>query len=433
MGESEPAPPAAARVLAPAAARVLALQQTLGNAATSRLIARQEARSPTIGSAAPSTMSSPQIDQELRPARSWYTKHEGDPDAAAVKERISLLERELVIRQGTGGGPVPGMASFAPGVSADPLSPFGRPPSAREWAMIRGGRALHYTSAENAAKIAQPGGTVILKPSPGVFKNLTAPGMKESGYFFLGEPGEAAHSLNLAGRGPKAEQAFIVVEGVDLPPGTVFRPLDETLIVPGTYEGPGTVVFPGGKMPAASKLPPPVCPSEANTVPEPGLGKTGGAVVALSIVSGIAHAQNVAEERDTKGYSPAGPVAAGDQGIVYKIGRWLIDPFLDTQSSAGSRFNVGAWRATIRRRAAEKKTGETLEINWQVHKQGLVMQEIDDVSISYEKLPNGSWRPSRPMLDNIHKTPDLNTILGSASDAEVEMMLFPGESSTTTA
>jgi hypothetical protein len=303
------------------------------------------------------------------------------------------------------------------------LSPFARPPTEREWTMIQNGRAVHYTPAENAPKIAGPNGSVVVKPSAGVYRNLTVPGAKQSGYYFLGEPGSAAFSTNLAGRGSKESQAFVVVEGMDLPPNTLFRPLDQVIVVPGEYSGPGIVVPPGGRMPAASRLPTTVVPKDGRPVTEPGVGKATGAAVALAVVSGYVHQEAMEEQRKTEGYAPVGPLQGAGHGMLWNIGRWLIDPFLDTQSPAAARFDVATWRATVRQTANAKKPGDTVSFVWQIHKQGLLGQSVDDVEVLYEKLPDGTWRPDKKTLDGRHSSPDLNLIIGPASDARVEMEL----------
>jgi hypothetical protein len=408
--------------------RVLALQRSAGNQAVANLLQREPtaATSPPVTAKAPDSMDQNAIDQEIKALRGWLGGHDSDSESEIAKKRLDLLERELLIRGSLKTGSTSVLPhSLAPGATdaLGQFSPFARPPTEREWGMIQGGRAVHYTAAENAPKIAGPNGTVIVKPSAGVFKNLTVPRAQESGYYFLGEPGSAAFSTNLAGRGSKESQAFVVVEGVDLPPTTLFRPLDQVIVVPGEYGGPGTVVPAGGKMPAASRLPTTVVPKDGRPVSEPGIGKVGGATVALAVVSGIVHQGAMDEQRQNEGYAPAGPAQGADHGTIWKIGRWLIDPFLDSQSPAATRFDVVAWRANARRTTSAKKVGDTVSFGWQIHKQGLLGQSIEDVEVLYEKLPDGTWRPDKKTLDGRHHTPDLNLIIGPASDARVELEL----------
>ena len=137
----------------------------------------------------------------------------------------------------------------SPGGLLGSYSPFARPPTAAEQALIRAGRAFHFTPGQNMALIQQSGGSVLLRPSTGIYRNLLTPYAEPSAYAFLGQPNAAQAGANLAGRGSLASQALVVIEGADLPPGTLFRPLDRTIVLPRGYQGPGIVVEPGGQMP----------------------------------------------------------------------------------------------------------------------------------------------------------------------------------------
>jgi hypothetical protein len=129
------------------------------------------------------------------------------------------------------------------------FSPFARVPTPAEQALIRAGRALHYTPAQNLALIQQSGGSVLLRPSAGLYRNLLTPSFEPSAYAFLGQPNAAQQAANLAGRGSLAQQGLVIIEGADLPPGTLFRPIDRTIVMPRGYQGPGAVVPPGGQLP----------------------------------------------------------------------------------------------------------------------------------------------------------------------------------------
>ena len=430
--EGEALAPVPGRPEAGPAGFVLALQQAFGNQVVVRTLARQPApaSSPPITAKRPDGMTAEELDRELKAVRNWLIAHPNAPEAPAATERVTALERELLIqsRLGVAGisSATPMLHSLTPGAAdfMGRISPFARPPTAREWAMIDSGRALHYTSAENAAKIAQTSGGLVIKPSPGLYRNLTVPYAEPSGYFFLGEPGSAKFTTNMAGRGGAETHAFAVVDGMDLPPNTLFRPLDEVLVVPGGYKGPGIMVRPGGKLPAPGSTS--VVPRDApggRSVSEPGAGATAGAAIALSVVYGEAHAQNLEDQRKSEGYAPAGPAQSAGDSLFVKIGRWLIDPFLDEQSPAAARFDVKAWRAHVRQVCSAKKQGETATFNWQIHKHGMLGQSIEDVEVHYQKGSDGQWRPDKDRLDGRHHTPDLNLILGNASDARVESEL----------
>jgi len=145
--EPRPAPAVTAVVAVPPALNevdLLLLQRVAGNQAVTRLLrrpvegrttthvlSRQVGVSPPISTATPSTLGTPELERELRQARAWYADHATEQEAPMVKDRITLLERELIIRQGTGSGPLPGAATPAPGVSLDRSRPSAaRPPIA---------------------------------------------------------------------------------------------------------------------------------------------------------------------------------------------------------------------------------------------------------------------------------------------------------------
>jgi hypothetical protein len=48
---------------------------------------------------------------------------------------------------------------------------------------------------------------------------------------------------------------LVIIEGADLPPGTLYRPLDRTIVIPRGYQGPGVVVEPGGQVPLPLRAP----------------------------------------------------------------------------------------------------------------------------------------------------------------------------------
>jgi hypothetical protein len=307
----------------------------------------------------------------------------------------------------------------------DRLGVIAREPTQAEWAMIRTGRALHYTPAANAPKILTTGGKVIVRPSQGLYRNLTTLSRDPHGYFFLGEPGKVRFGANVAGQGAADSQAVVMIEGADLPANTLFRPLDDVLIVPGEYTGPGIVIPPGGKLPPPVSEPPPmICPADA---PPRSAGEVmsstakTGALMALVVTSGIVHQKAVERKRDEEGYAPAGENSVAGENVLVRLGRWLVDPFLDSGLPAASRFNVHAWRANVRATAAAKKPGETLLVNWQIH---TLSGEVEDEDVRYTKLPDGKWKPDRDKLNDTTKTPDLNAVIGTEmTDSDIVRML----------
>jgi hypothetical protein len=143
--------------------------------------------------------------------------------------------------------------------------PFARNPTPSERAAMQTGQILHYTDANNLSSIVQPDGSISLNASTG-YRNLANPGFNRSSYFFNGQPTSKQATANLAGRGSLAEMGVIALQGADLPPNTMYRPIDGVVVVPGGYKGSGTAVPPGGALPAPrSPAPsPPVTGSPPN-------------------------------------------------------------------------------------------------------------------------------------------------------------------------
>ncbi|WP_370964392.1 DUF4157 domain-containing protein [Amycolatopsis sp. cg9] len=143
--------------------------------------------------------------------------------------------------------------------------PFLRAMTAEETAMVAQRGAVHLTPSANLPGIELAGGGVGLDPSAG-YRNLTDPSGRPGTYFFAGEPTPAQFGTNLAGGGPRGGYTAIVVQGGDLPPGTLFRPLDSVLAVPGGYRGPATIVPPGQQIPPGNVVVVPI--ADAATMAE---------------------------------------------------------------------------------------------------------------------------------------------------------------------
>lgn len=137
--------------------------------------------------------------------------------------------------------------------------PFLRPLTAQEAAIVAQRGAVHLTRMPNLPGIAQADGSVSIAASQGIDKNLTDPSFRPGAYFFAGDVEEGVRRrLNLAGRGARNEHWAIQVQGQDLPPDTLFRPLDGVLSVPGGYRGPGRVFRPGEPVPPGDGIPLPM-------------------------------------------------------------------------------------------------------------------------------------------------------------------------------
>ncbi len=178
-------------------------------------------------------------------------------DATLARQGVPQVDLGALVGA-TPGDPTAPAAGAVPGPSLSPqvlgrFYPFLRPMTAAERALVADRGALHYTPESNLPTIVAPNGHIELDPSVG-YRNLTDPGYRENAYFFAGEPSGAQYGANLAG-GPAANtQAILMVQGADLPPGTLFRPIDSVLAVPGGYRGPAEVVPPGAAIPAGNQV-----------------------------------------------------------------------------------------------------------------------------------------------------------------------------------
>jgi hypothetical protein len=168
--------------------------------------------------------------------------------------QVDLTSRTMA-STGQAAGAVPG-PSVAPQVLGR-YYPFQRPMTPAEQAMVAQRGAVHYTPEGNLPQIAQPDTTVGMRPSTG-YRNLADPGARQSSYHFVGEPTAAQYGPNMIGRPPMNEQAVIFIQGADLPTGTLFRPIDGVLAVPGGYRGPALVLGPGQPAPSGNGLAIPV-------------------------------------------------------------------------------------------------------------------------------------------------------------------------------
>lgn len=392
------------------------------------------------------------IETDYGPTEDYFRaiEHEvGRRSSAAAPRRPRAATREMSVSEEE----EPGGMSLPPGLATSAqladeslqlhsltgrFDPFARTPTGKELAGIRAGQALHYTPAPNLPGFTRPGGGVQVNPSTGVYRNLLTPGLEESSYFFLGKPGTVTQSLNIAGRGSLAGQGVVVVQGADLPPGTLYRPLDRVLVVPGGYQGPGTALPPGAELPVPPAVPRPAVPAEPVGTPRGMLPGTAVAVgvLGLGLVSGALRQRAVERQRDTEGYAPVGPAAFANEGLLSRIGRFVQDPTLGALTPAADRFNMPVWRANLRSRAQAVPPGGTLTINWQRHGSGVLglNQYRGDTAVTYDRLPDGTFRARVPeggrrdgdtvyFDEGNERVPDLNVLIqgsGRAASCEIE-------------
>jgi hypothetical protein len=309
-----------------------------------------------------------------------------------------------------------------------PYSPFARPLLPTEWAQLRqSGLAIHMTAPTNAAKIGAVPGEVSVSPSRGWLRNLTMPGGEESAYFFRGQPSRLQFFTNLLGRGPMSGQAQVNVAGEALPASTLFRPWDNTLIVPGGYKGPGTVTMPGE---AAAPLPGggvrggPVEPVRRTGV---GSGLLSG-VGSLALMGLSMYGRSKKMERDVEetGYAPVGPSAYADENRLFQITRFLMGSVLEMATATDPVIDIPRHRAHVRSKLEGKAAGDRITFNWQAYGAGSFGRGVQDVPCIYEKQGDGSWQliscEDPPAL---FQAPSLTRLLDPAvSDESIRSMLL---------
>jgi hypothetical protein len=192
--------------------------------------------------------------------------------------------------------------------------------TAAERAMVADRGAVHYTPESNLPDLVRPDGSVAQDPSVG-YRNLTDPGYRESGYFFAGQPNANQYRTNMAGGPDASRQAIVFVEGADLPAGTLFRPVDSVLAVPGGYRGPAQVLPPGAAIP----------PGNGRALPVP----TGSGSIA----------DQLRAEGSFSGHPLAAGVGAGVIAVVLETGVVLVNtgdlPDLGQLAGTGLAGTVG--------------------------------------------------------------------------------------------
>lgn len=125
--------------------------------------------------------------------------------------------------------------------------PAARRPLPAEMEAIRSGEAIHFTQSQALESIQVGEGVVEILPMRGTLRNILigrAPG--QSAYFFRGEPSGIAYVINL-GFNRSSMLPRVVVQGRNLPSNLLYRPIDQAIIIPGGYQGPGRIVLPGGQ------------------------------------------------------------------------------------------------------------------------------------------------------------------------------------------
>ncbi|MEO5817973.1 MAG: DUF4157 domain-containing protein [Gemmatimonadaceae bacterium] len=163
-------------------------------------------------------------------------------------------------------------------------------------------------------------------------------------------------------------------------------------------------------------------------------GSAGGAAN-LALAGLGAYARNEWREHQlkTEGYAAKGTAAhlPGSAGGLEGVKRSLEyagaaargDSF-DMASSAptAADFNVVVWQARVREITAGKKPGDTLTVVWQ---KAMSDSETVDIEVTYEKLPDGSWRAGPPSDTPAgFKVPDINRIIApGATNIDVEREL----------
>jgi len=126
---------------------------------------------------------------------------------------------------------------------------------------------------------------------------------------------------------------------------------------------------------------------------------------------------------EREGYAARGVAAHQGSGAAAQAGAFARGDSFDMNGPPSARdFNLSVWQSRVREVTAARKPGDKLTINWQLHTRE---NRTLDVSVTYEKLADGTWRAGPPSEDmEGHKVPDLDRIIDpKASNLDVEIEL----------
>jgi hypothetical protein len=238
----------------------------------------------------------------------------------------------------------------------------------------------------------------------------------------------------------------------------------EAVVGPTTPEPSVTPTTPEPTVPAAEPSVPPepivsTEPPNVSTVEgeAPVGGRTGGSSasgepsvagqvvtnVAVPLVLGVVHDETTRAIRDSRGYAPVGPLAYAHENFFSRVGRGFTGAAAEDQlADLPARMNVTAFRANARAQAASVPVGGTLFVVFQAPiPVGKSVRSVENLAATYRRGADGRWTlvPYAPVPDNLDTehvlvglvmphvgetkagvvTPDLNVILGPASDREV--------------
>jgi hypothetical protein len=154
-----------------------------------------------------------------------------------------------------------------------------------------------------------------------------------------------------------------------------------------------------------------------------------GFFIAFNIIHGRAEAKRIEEQREKTGYVPPG--ATGDK--LRDIGNFIGDPS-GTTIPLHERFEISAWRRTMRDAANNKKIGELYRAPWETrddtyikrYGEGFGFPTSKILFVTYLKvpdsrMPSGKWIVVSTEMDD---PPDLNMVINPGiSDEEVRKYL----------
>ena len=126
---------------------------------------------------------------------------------------------------------------------------------------------------------------------------------------------------------------------------------------------------------------------------------------------------------EQEGYAARGVAAHQGSGAVAQAGAFARGDSFDMNGPPSERdFNLSVWQTRVRETTAARKPGDKLTVNWQLRTRE---NRTLDVSVTYEKLDDGTWRAGAPSEDmEGHKVPDLNRIIDpKATNIDVEIEL----------
>jgi hypothetical protein len=151
----------------------------------------------------------------------------------------------------------------------------------------------------------------------------------------------------------------------------------------------------------------------------------GAANLGLAVAGAVGRERLRERQLETEGYAPVGLAAHGSDSFWIRLGAFFRGDQAESLTGATGTLNMPVWRNNLRQKAEAKKTGETLMIGWQYKDPTETFSFTEDIAVTYQKQPDGSWRALPPSdKPKGFTVPDLNRIIDlKESDGAVLDML----------